>query len=148
MEVQAKLQIGDNSSHIYSKQDNVVNLTCHYKRLTSSSRPSTDAQCENISLTLVAPDMEDLSLYDWYISGEPLSGRVVLALSDGKAGDSGSDANLVFEEAYCYAIEEEYQIDGMMQRTVKLSIVANEVTFEGATFKNPYKTYNGGNDYE
>jgi len=27
----------------------------------------------------------------------------------------------------------------MMRRTVKLSIVANEVTFEGATFKNPFK---------
>ena len=116
-----------------------MNLTCHYKRLTSSSRPSTDAQCENISLTLVAPDMEDLSLYDWYISGDPQNGRVVLNLSDAKADTDGSEANLEFEEAYCYAIEEEYQIDGMMRRTVKLSIVANEVTFEGATFKNPFK---------
>ena len=139
MEVQAKLQIGDNSSHIYSKQYNVVNLTCHYKRLTSSSRPNTDALCENIDLTLVAPDMEDLSLYDWYISGDPLNGRVALDLSDGKASADGSNADLEFEEAYCYAIEEEYKIDGMMQRTVKLSIVASEVTFEGTTFKNPYK---------
>ena len=139
MEVQAKLQIGDNSSHIYSKQYNVVNLTCHYKRLTSSSRPNTYALCENIDLTLVAPDMEDLSLYDWYISGDPLNGRVVLDLSDGKASIYGIDTNLEFEEAYCYAIEEEYKIDGRMRRTVKLSIVANEVSFEGATFKNPYK---------
>ena len=60
MEVQAKLQIGDNSSQIYSKQYNVVNLTCHYTRLTSSSRPNTDALCEHIALTLVAPNMEDL----------------------------------------------------------------------------------------
>lgn len=139
MEVQAKLQIGDNSSHIYSKQYNVVNLTCHYKRLTGSSRPNTDALCENIDLTLVAPDMEDLSLYDWYISGGPLNGRVALDLSDGKAKTDGINADLEFEEAYCYAIEEEYKIDGMMLRTVKLSIVASEVTFEGATFKNPFK---------
>ena len=139
MEVQAKLQIGDNGSHIYSKQYNVVNLICHYKRLTSSSRPNTDALCENIELTLVAPDMEDLSLYDWYISGDPLDGRVALDLSDGKADTDGIGTSLEFEEAYCYAIEEEYKIDGMMQRTVKLCIVASEVTFEGATFKNPYK---------
>ena len=35
MEVQAKLQIGDNDSQIYSKQYNVVNLTsgeCGWKR--------------------------------------------------------------------------------------------------------------------
>ena len=138
MEVQAKLQIGDNNSQIYSKQYNVVNLTCHYARLTSSSRPNTDARCEHIAMTLVAPDMEDLSLYDWYISGEPLNGRVVLDLSDGQASADGNGVNLEFEEAYCYAIEEEYQIDDMMRRTVKLSIVANEVTFENATFKNPY----------
>ena len=138
MEVQAKLQIGDNSSQIYSKEYNVVNLTCHYTRLTSSSRPNTDALCEHIAMTLVAPDMEDLSLYDWYISGEPLNGRVVLDLSDGQASTDGNGVNLEFEEAYCYAIEEEYQIDDMMRRTVKLSIVANEVTFENATFKNPY----------
>jgi hypothetical protein len=138
MEVQAKLQIGDNSSHIYSKQYNVVNLTCHYTRLTGSSRPNTDAQCEHIALTLVAPDMEDISLYDWYISGEPLNGRVALDLSDGQAGTDGNGVNLEFEEAYCYAIEEEYQNDGKMRRTVKLSIVAKEVTFENTTFKNPY----------
>ena len=59
MEVQAKLQIGDNDSQIYSKQYNVVNLTCHYTRLTSSSRPNTDALCEHIALTLVAPNMEE-----------------------------------------------------------------------------------------
>ena len=99
MEVQAKLQIGDNGSHIYSKQYNVVNLTCHYKRLTSSSRPNTDALCENIDLTLVAPDMEDLSLYDWYISGDPLNGRVALDLSDGKASADVSNSDLYFEEA-------------------------------------------------
>ena len=118
MEVQAKLQIGT--------------------RLTSSSRPNTDALCEHIALTLVAPNMEDLSLYEWYISGEPLNGRVVLDLSDGQTSADGKDMKLEFEDAYCYAIEEEYRIDAMMRRTVKLSIVANEVTFEGATFKNPY----------
>ena len=138
MEVQAKLQIGDNSSQIYSKQYNVVNLTCHYKRFTSSCRPNTDALCEHIAITLVAPDMEDLSLYDWYISGEPLNGRVALDLSEGQASADGNGVNLEFEEAYCYAIEEEYQIDGMMRRMLKLSIVADEVTFENATFKNPY----------
>lgn len=139
MEVQAKLQIGDNRSQIYSKQYNVVNLTCHYRRFTSSSRPNTDALCEHIAMTLVAPDMEDLSLYDWYISGEPLNGRVALDLSEGQASADGNGVNLEFEEAYCYAIEEEYQNDGMMRRMLKLSIVANEVTFENTTFKNPYK---------
>ena len=55
-----------------------------------------------------------------------------------QASADGKDMKLEFEDAYCYAIEEEYRIDAMMRRTVKLSIVANEVTFEGATFKNPY----------
>jgi hypothetical protein len=69
MEVQAKLQIGDNGAKIYSKDYNVVNMFCHYMRQTNSSRPDTDARCESIDLTLVAPTMEDNSLYNWYISG-------------------------------------------------------------------------------
>jgi hypothetical protein len=138
MEVQAKLQIGDNNTQIYQKNYNVVNLFCHYTRHTSSSRPDTDACCEHIDITLVAPGMEDLSLYDWYISGQPLSGRVLFDLSEGQ-GNSNQDAvNLVFDDAYCFAIEEEYFIDKLMRRVIKLSLVANNVTFEGATFSNPY----------
>ena len=138
MEVQAKLQIGNNSTHIYSKNYNVVNLFCHCTRHTSSSRPDTDACCEHIAITLVAPDMADLSLYDWYISGQPLSGRVLFDLSEGQASSSQDNVNMVVEDAYCFAIEEEYNIDEAKRRTVKLSLVANEVTFEGATFSNPY----------
>ena len=82
MEVQAKLQIGNNDAQLYTKEYNVVDLFCHYKRQTSNSRPDTDA--------------------------------------------------------YCFAIEEEYHIDKQMRRTVKLSLVADKVTFEGATFQNPY----------
>ena len=82
--------------------------------------------------------MADLSLYDWYISGQPLSGRVLFDLSEGQASSSQDNVNMVFEDAYCFAIEEEYNIDEAKRRTVKLSLVANEVTFEGATFSNPY----------
>jgi len=138
MEVQAKLEIGDNNAKIYSKNYNVVNLFCHFTRQTSNSRPDTDACCERIDITLVAPGMDDVSLYNWYISGDPLCGRVSFDLSSGLGNTRSGDGDLLFEDAYCYAIEEDYSIDRPMRHTVKLSLVAEKMTFEGATFKNPY----------
>ena len=138
MEVQAKLEIGNNYAKMYTKGYNVVNVFCHFTRETSSSRPDTDARCECIDITLVAPTIEDNSLYNWYISGEPLNGRVAFDL-DGELTSHFSDTgNLVFEDAYCFAIEEDYDIDRPMRRTLKLSLVAEKVTFEGAAFENPY----------
>jgi hypothetical protein len=138
MEVQAKLQIGDNESQIYRQNYNVVNLFCHFSRVANNIRPDSDACCKSIDITLVAPSQEDLALYDWYISGQPLCGRVALDLADAQADSSNNNGNLVFENAYCFAIEEEYHIDKQMLRTIKLSLVADKVTFEGATFTNPY----------
>ncbi len=139
MEVQAKLEIGSNDTKMYSKNYNVVNLFCHYTRQTSNSRPDTDACCERIDITLIAPGMNDVSLYNWYASGESHCGRVSFDLSDTKTNNNSSASELLFEDAYCYAIEEEYLIDMQRRRTVKLSLVADKVTFEGATFQNPYE---------
>ena len=138
MEVQAKLEIGNNHAKMYSKNYNVVNLFCHYTRQTGSTRPNTDARCECIDITLVAPTMEDNSLYRWYISNESLCGRVSFDLTGEQDSTSSDDGNLVFEDAYCFAIEEDYDIDRPMRRMLKLSLVADKVTFEGATFENPY----------
>ena len=138
MEVQAKLEIGNNHAKMYSRGYNVVNLLCHYTRQTNSSRPNTDARCECIDITLVAPTMEDNSLYRWYISNESLCGRVSFDLTGEQDSTSSDDGNLVFEDAYCFAIEEDYDIDRPMRRMLKLSLVADKVTFEGATFENPY----------
>lgn len=60
-------------------------------------------------------------------------------LDDAQGSLSSDDGNLLFEDAYCYAIEENYDIDKPRRHTVKLSLVADKVTFEGATFKNPYE---------
>lgn len=89
MKVQAKLEIGNNHAKMFSKNYNVVNLFCHYSRQANSTRPDTDARCECIDITLVAPTMDDLSLYSWNISGESLCGRVKFDLT----GDKDSDNN-------------------------------------------------------
>lgn len=138
MKVQAKLEIGNNYAKMFSRNYNVVNLFCHYSRQANSTRPDTDARCECIDITLVAPTMDDLSLYSWYISGESLCGRVKFDLNGELGAIISDEGDLVFEDAYCFAIEEDYDIDRPMRRTVKLSIVAEKLTFEGATFENPY----------
>jgi hypothetical protein len=138
MEVQAKLQIGNNDAKLYQKNYNVVTLFCRFARHASVNRPDTDARCECIDITLLAPTMEDNSLYDWYVNGESLSGRVSFDLTNGLGNSNSDDGDLVFEDAYCFAIEENYDIDKPTRRTIKLSLIAEKMTFEGATFENPY----------
>ena len=62
MEVQAKLQIGNNDAKLYQKNYNVVNLFCRFARHASVNRPDTNARCECIDITLLAPTMEDMSM--------------------------------------------------------------------------------------
>ena len=68
MALLAQLQFGDNAVHLYTKTYNIVDCRCHFCRTYNHSRPESDARCERIELTVVAPAMTDPLLYEWYIN--------------------------------------------------------------------------------
>ena len=72
MALTARLQFGDNSTKTYPKEFLVENCRCHFSRHYDLAYPDTDARCERVELTVVAPGKDDLTLYDWYINGEPM----------------------------------------------------------------------------
>ena len=90
-----------------------------------------------MELVVVAPGMEDLNLYEWYINNDTLCGRVVIDLQT--MSEANSMMKLVeFEDAYCYSIQEEYHIDEQRRRFLRLSFVAEKISVNEIEFKNLY----------
>jgi hypothetical protein len=136
MALMARLQFGDNSAGLYSKEYLVMDCHLHFSRHHNHFRPDTDARCEKVEVVVVAPGREDLNLYEWYINNGTMNGRIVFDL---QSLTSGSVEKIIrFEEAYCYSLEEEYHIDAQKRRCLRLSLVAEELVINDTTFNNLY----------
>ena len=140
MALMARLQFGDNRANLYSKEYLVMDCHLHFSRHHNHFRPDTDARCETVELVVVAPGWEDLNLYEWYIQNSTMSGRIVLDLQS-LNGDSVEKV-ILFEDAYCYAIEEEYHIDALKRRCLRLSLMAEKLIINDTTFQNLYDRNN------
>lgn len=135
MSISATLQIGDNQLAIYNKEYKIVQ--CQYKctRGYNFRMPDTIAQNKTISIAVVAPGKEDLSLYDWYIDRTLLSGRIVFNLS----GQAMSDERLKivqFEYASCFSLSETYHIDDETRRLIHIEITAEKTIVDSVSFIN------------
>lgn len=137
MALTARLQFGDNMVGLYSKEYLVSDCHLHFTRHHNHFKPDTDARCETMELVVVAPGKEDLNLYEWYINNDTLSGRVVIDLQTMSEPDSVMKL-LEFEDAHCYSIQEEYQIDTQRRRCLRLSFVAERITVNEIEFNNLY----------
>jgi len=131
----ARLQFGDNDAKVYPREYLVEDCKCHFSRTYNHFHPNTDARCERLELTVVAPGKEDLNLYDWYLLGEPLSGRIVFDMPTLQAAEDFSK-EIMFDSAYCYALSEDYHIDGSSRRCLRLQIVADNISVSDILFKN------------
>ena len=139
MALMARLQF-DYVDGKYSKEYLVMDCHLHFSRHHDHFRPDTDARCETVELVVVAPGREDLNLYEWYIQNSTMSGRIVLDLQSSN-GDSVEKV-ILFEDAYCYAIEEEYHIDALKRRCLRLSLMAEKLIINDTTFQNLYDRNN------
>ena len=140
MALTARLQFGDNSTKTYPKEFLVENCHCHFSRHYNLAYPDADARCERVELTVIAPGRNDLSLYDWYINGDPMNGRVIFDLTPSvKATTQPAIGQLFFESAYCFSIAEDYKLGSRMRRLIKLSFVADTIMIDHVDFHNPYQ---------
>lgn len=111
---------------------NVVDFKCHVFRRHNEARPDGNAKCESMEITFVVPGMGDLRLYEWYTKESPLSGTITAVLP---TGDSSITKTISFVNAMCYALSEEYHIDKTLRRSVRLSLVAEEIKLDTVVFK-------------
>ena len=130
----ASLQLGDNDNRIYPKQYLVNKVRCHLIRPHNLYYADSEPRCERLELTVIAPGMEDLTLMDWYVNQEPMSGRVVISLSNEAKLGMDDSKEILFEDGVCYCLAENYDID-VGRRTITLSIAINTLTIDNVKFK-------------
>lgn len=132
----ARLQFGDNDSKAYPAEYMVADCRCHFTRHHNHAHPDSDARCERVDVIVVAPGKKNLNLYDWYISGNPLSGRILFdMLSATRGGDFSASKELLFEDAYCFSLAEDYHVDSFNRRYLKLSFMAETIIVNDVTYK-------------
>jgi hypothetical protein len=134
MALTVKLQFGDNLAKRYTNEYNVVSSKSNFSRSYNHSRPEGDARCNYIELTLVAPDMKDMNLYDWYINQGEQNCRLLYTFSSFKSDESEQEKEILLENALCFGITEEYSVEKTTRRLLKLRIVAEEVNVNGVLF--------------
>ena len=137
MALTARLQFGDNDSKNYSAEYFVADCHCHFMRHHNHFHPDADARCERVEVIVVAPGKENLNLFDWYISGNPLSGRLLFDLSSMHGGEFTSAKELLFEDAYCFSLAEDYHVDTSNRRCLKLSFMAEKMIVNDVEYNSP-----------
>ncbi len=130
-----KLQIGNNDLGKYSKEYLLSDYKLHTFRKTDNLRPETQKYCERIELTVIAPGREDVTLYEWFIEQSTLNGRILIVLPPQGEHDKEETKEILFDNASCFALEEDYHIGVSQRRTIKLSLVADIVEVEGIIYK-------------
>lgn len=128
MALTAKLKIG-NETKDYLVIDYRWKVACSH----NEARPDGMPRCENMEITVVSPGKEDLRLINWYVSQSPLDGNIQIEMEAAQNGKS-QFKNVIFKNALCFAIAEEYHIDKSARRSLRLSLAAESLTVDNIVF--------------
>ena len=134
MALLAHLQFGDNHAERYNADYLLVDCRCSFRRSHNDLRPDGAAQCDSVEVDVVAPGKDDMTLREWFISGDEMSGRIVFDLSSTASGDANPTKILLFENARLFGLEESYNKDTRFRRLLKLTFEADSVTMEDIDF--------------
>ena len=134
MALTATLQFGDNDAGLYTKNYLVVDCRCSFRRSHNDLRPDGLAECDSVELELVAPALNDMTLHDWFIDEDEMSGRIVFDLSSSGSNAVSPTRELLFEGARCFLLGERYDKDTRFRRLLKLAFEADTVTMENIEF--------------
>jgi hypothetical protein len=134
MAFSAILEIGDNDAKRYYKRYQLTDLRVVFNR-SYTVIPDGVARCERLELTVVAPGRKDLFMFEWFLRSHAITGRVVVSLT-GDVNDLGSNnQEIYFEDATCFSMSENYDIDSARRRSLKLGLVSDKIDIEDLTFK-------------
>lgn len=134
MSLSAHLQFGDNQIGIYTHDYLVVDCRFHFTRHHNYYLPDSDARCNKVEVTVVAPGKEDLNLYEWYIDQTTLCGRILFDLSNQSADGFETYKELSFEDALCFSLSEDYHIDKDRRRLLRLEFMADRMVIDNILF--------------
>jgi hypothetical protein len=115
----------------------VADFRCRYARHYNHYTPDTIPSCEQIELTVVAPETDDYIFYEWFINNSLLSGKICYELPITLNNVSSEVRTIEFTDARCYAFTESYDIDKWSRRLLKITIVPDSVKVGYVSFKHP-----------
>ena len=130
-----QLQIGDNDLGKYWKEYLLADYRLHTCRRYNEFRPDeSQIYCECIELTVVAPGRDDVTMYEWFINQSVMSGRILITLPPQGVQEVEETKEVLFNNATCFSLEENYHINTKQRRMLKMSLVAEEVKVENNVF--------------
>lgn len=135
MSLFAKLYLGDNASANYTKEYKVVQCEVKVSRHHNSYTPDGNPRCDQLILSVIAPNKDDLMLFEWYIDQSTLSGKVVIDLANQSSKYDITTRTLKFEDAKCFSIAETYNISDTNRHMLKLSIMAKKLEIDEIEFQ-------------
>jgi hypothetical protein len=127
MALAACLEFGDNNIRKYSKT--YLLLDCHYEfdRSYNEFHPDSAVRCQRVEIVVPAPGKEDTTLFEWFNSRGVRSGRIAFYLIDDTTYKSVEKQVLYFEDAICFSLAEEYDLNSSRRRQIRLGIMAEEM---------------------
>lgn len=135
MSLFAKLYLGDNASANYTKEYKVVQCEVKVSRHHNSYTPDGNPRCDQLILSVIAPNKDDLMLFEWYIDQSTLSGKVVIDLANQSSKYDITTRTLKFEDAKCFSIAETYNISDTNRHMLKLGIMAKKLEIDETEFQ-------------
>lgn len=135
MSLSARLYIGDNASSYYMKEYPITQLKTDVSRRYNTYRPDSDPKYKVITLSVVAPGKDDMTLHEWYIDQTRLSGKIVIDLTNLTARYNTTERCFKFEEAICFSIAETYDIGATSRHQIKLKIMARQMEIDDMEFQ-------------
>ena len=124
MSLSARLYIGDNASANYTKEYQVAQCKVKVSRHHNTFLPDADPRCDEVVLSVIAPDKNDLDLYEWYIDQTNQSAMYDV-----------SERSYTIEDATCFSIAEMYDIDGPHRHLLRLGIMMKELEIDEVVFQ-------------
>ena len=82
MSLFANLYLGNNASGAYTNAYQVVQCEVKVSRHHNSYTPDGNPRCDQLILSVIAPNKDDLMLFEWYINLTLLSGKVIIDLAN------------------------------------------------------------------
>ena len=77
----------------------------------------------------------DLNLFEWYDSQGVQSGRIVISLAAEAKLDEKDAQVIYFEDAKCFSLSENYDINSSRRRNLTLAIEAESITVDDVLFQ-------------
>ena len=112
---------------------NVLDFRCHFSRRYNHFNPESTPSCERIEMTVVAPETDDYTIYEWYVNRSLMSGTLTYKLPV-TLKSSGEDRLIDFFDAQCFSLSENYDINEKKKRLLKIVIIPEQVSMQNVSF--------------